>query len=99
MIIPRFTIKILLIVTAIAAVVALVLRSAIVANQPWAIAVCTLLAGVTLVFGLFVLFWGLAWLWDQSLGQAFRPPLPMGGNPFASAGPPRQIVPPTEPQG
>ncbi|WP_254513768.1 hypothetical protein [Anatilimnocola floriformis] len=94
MIIPRFTIKLLLLATAIAAVLALVLRSAVVWQQPWAIALCTLLGGVLLVFFLFVVFWGLAWGWDQTLGQAFRPPPPTGGNPFASAGLPRQVIPP-----
>ena len=94
MIIPRFTIKILLIVTAIAAVGALLLRSAMVSQEPWAIALCALLAGVLMVFALFVLFWSLAWIWDQTLGQMLRPPPKTGGNPFASAGLPRQIVPP-----
>lgn len=94
MIIPRFTIKILLIVTAIAAVLALVMREAV-REQPWAIALCTTLASVVLVFFLFVFFWTLAWMWDQTIGQALRPPPPQGGNPFASAGLPRQVVPPT----
>jgi hypothetical protein len=95
MIIPRFTIKILLIVTAIAAVLALVMREAVLREQPWAIALCTTLGSVALVFLLFVLFWTLAWLWDQTVGQAVKPPPPAGGNPFASAGLPRQVVPPT----
>ena len=99
MIIPRFTIKILLIVTAIAAVVALMLRSAIVYQQAWAISLCALLVGVLLVFILFVAFWGLAWAYDQTLGQAFRPPPPAGGNPFASAGLPRQVLPPNHQDG
>jgi hypothetical protein len=94
MIIPRFTIKILLIVTAIAAVFALIMREAV-REQPWAIALCTTLGSIVFVFFLFVLFWTIAWLWDQTVGQAMQPPPPAGGNPFASAGLPRQVVPPT----
>jgi hypothetical protein len=99
MLIPRFTIKILLILTAVAAVLALVLREAAVGHQAWAIAVCTLLGSLAAVFLLFILFWSLAWIWDQTFGQAFRNQPPQGGNPFASAGPPRQLVPPRETQG
>lgn len=98
MVIPRFTIKILLIVTAIAAVFALVLRAAVLNKEPWAIALCTTLAGVVVVFFLYILIWSAAWIWDQTLGQAFVPQAPLGGNPFASAGPPRQIIKPIEPQ-
>jgi Zn-dependent protease with chaperone function len=98
MVLPRFTIKVLLIVTAIAAVLALVLRSAVKDSEPWAIAVCISLAGILGIFCLFILFWVAAWIWDQSLGQAFKPPTMQGGNPFASAGPPRQIIKPAEPQ-
>ncbi len=94
MIIPRFTIKILLIVTALAAVLALVMREAV-REQPWAIALCATLASMGLVFFLFVFFWTIAWVWDQTVGQAVKPPPPQGGNPFASAGLPRQVVPPT----
>jgi hypothetical protein len=97
MVIPRFTIRILLIATAIAAVLALVLRAAVLHYEPWSIALCTTLAGGVLIFLLYIFFWTLAWIWDQTLGQAFRPP-PQVGNPFASAGPPRQLVKPTEPQ-
>jgi hypothetical protein len=99
MLIPRFTIKILLIITAVAAVLALVLREAAVGHQAWAIAFCTLLGSIAAVFGLFILFWSVAWIWDQTAGQAFRAPPPQGGNPFATAGPPRQLVPPSEPPG
>ncbi len=98
MLIPRFTIRWLLIVTAIAAVFALVLREAALRAEPWAIGLCTTLGGSALVFFLFMLFWSLAWLWDQTLGQAFKAVPPPGGNPFSSAGPPRQQVPPREPQ-
>lgn len=116
MVIPRFTIKMLLIVTAIAAVLALVLRAASAGRlwtmvwygtaeaasgtpgEPWAIAVCVSLAGIVGVFCLFILFWVAAWIWDQSLGQVFKPQSLQGGNPFASAGPPRQILKPADPQ-
>lgn len=94
MIIPRFTIKILLIVTAIAAVLALIMREAV-RQQPWAIALCATLGSIALVFFLFVFCWTIAWVWDQTVGQAMQPPPPTGGNPFASAGLPRQVVPPT----
>lgn len=103
MLIPRFSIKYLLIITAIAAVIALVMREAAVRAQPWAIGLCATLAGVAVVFCLYVLLWSAAWMWDQSVGAALRMlwqalfGTPRGGNPFASAGPPRQIVPPSEP--
>lgn len=94
MIIPRFTIKVLLVVTAIAAVLALVLREAAIRHQPWAIGLCATLAGVVLVFFLFVMFWTVAWLFDQ-VYRAIFPPQQQGGNPFASGGLPRQVVPPS----
>ena len=104
MLIPRFSIKILLIVTAIAAVIAIVMREAAVRGEPWAIGLCAALAGVVVVFCIYILLWAAAWIWDQTLGlllrmvwQSIFPPPAAGGNPFASAGPPRQIVPPTEP--
>ena len=104
MLIPRFSIKILLIVTAIAAVIALVMREAAIRAEPWAIGLCATLAGVVVVFFLYILLWSAAWVWDQTAGlllrmlwQSLDSSGQQGGNPFASAGPPRQIVPPSEP--
>jgi hypothetical protein len=126
MLIPRFSIKILLIITAVAAVVSYILSQALkgglegvfasgrimgpqfmapgmpppsnATGEPWAIALVMGMFSVAVVFSLFVLFWALAWLWEHTLGQALKGSTPQGGNPFASAGPPRQIVPPSEPQ-
>jgi hypothetical protein len=104
MLIPRFSIKYLLIATAIAAVIALIMREAAVRAEPWAIGLVATLAGVVVVFFIFILLWSAAWVWDQTFGallrivwQALFPPAASSGNPFASAGPPRQIVPPSEP--
>lgn len=128
MLIPRFTIKVLLIVTAISAVVSYVLSQALkgglegifhngrfnnrqmamagvnpmpvgeVHGEAWAVALVMGLISVAIVFVLFVVVWGLAWMWEETVGNALKGRSPKGGNPFASAGPPRQIVPPSEPQ-
>ena len=104
MLIPRFSIKILLVATAVAAVIALVMREAAIRAEPWAIGLCATLAGVVVVFSIYIFLWIAAWAWDQTVGLLWRtvwaaifPPAAQGGNPFASAGPPRQIVPQTEP--
>jgi hypothetical protein len=104
MLIPRFSIKVLLIVTAVAAVIALVMREAAVRAEPWAIGLCATLAGVVVVFFLYIALWSAAWVWDQTVGgllrmmwQALESPPSPGGNPFASSGPPRRLIPPREP--
>ncbi|WP_425616341.1 hypothetical protein NA78x_006289 [Anatilimnocola sp. NA78] len=126
MLIPRFTIKILLIITTVAALFSLVLSQALrgglegiflnsnfagrrlgmvatpenvpAHGEPWAAAVMFTCAAVGLVFLLFLLFWALGWIWEETVGAIFRRPARQPSNPFASAGPPKQIIPPTEPQ-
>ncbi|QDU25714.1 hypothetical protein ETAA8_07840 [Anatilimnocola aggregata] len=128
MLIPRFTIKIMLIVTTVAAVISYVMAQALKggfagiflserfagrrmgpgnvqgsefaqsAGEPWAAALIFALGGIGLIFVLFILFWAAAWILEQTFGHLLRSPAPAGGNPFASAGPPRQVVPPTDPQ-
>lgn len=126
MLIPRFSIKILLIVTTVAAVFSLVLAQALKGGvegiflnsrfasrrlgmvispeyaqahgEPWAAALVLTCAGIVLIFLLFLAFWTLGWIWEETIGQVFKSRTPQPSNPFASAGPPRQIVPPSEPQ-
>jgi multisubunit Na+/H+ antiporter MnhE subunit len=97
MLIPRFSLKVLLIGTVLAAVVAYVLREAVVQTEPWAIALCMTLLVVALVFAFYILLWMIAWVWEQVGGKLLRRRPPTAGNPFASAGPPRQVVSPSEP--
>lgn len=94
MLIPRFSIRALLIATAVCAVFSLVIAGAV-RGQPWAIAttagafsLAALLVFHPVVYAIAALIAGVR---KQS-----EPP-PPGQSPFATAGPPRQILPPAPP--
>lgn len=93
--IPRFSLKWMLGFTAVAAVISLVLAQA--ANhQAWAIGVVIALSSLVLAFGIYAWFFAVAWFFAlvrrNSAGQ------PKASSPFASAGPPAQLVPPRQPE-
>jgi hypothetical protein len=94
MLIPRFTIRALLAVTALCALFSLVIAGAV-RGQPWAIGAT---AGVASL-GTLLVFHPLAFAvarYFARLRRQMTPP-PAGASPFATAGPPRQIMPPSPP--
>ena len=98
MLIPRFTLRWLLLLTTVCGGLSLVLSYAI-QGREWAIAVSLALGAIPLLFLLhalaFAVAWGFAQISNGISGMAYKP---KGASPFASAGPPRQIVPPVEPE-
>ena len=94
MLIPRFSLRALLIATAVCAVFSLVLAGAV-RGQPWAIGMTAALGAFLAVMLLHPLAFGLA-LVASSLRVKVTPP-PAGTSPFASSGPPRQIIAPSPP--
>jgi hypothetical protein len=98
MLIPRFTIRWLLVLTTVCAGLSLVVSYAV-QQKPWAIAFSLGMALIPLAFLLYAITFLVAWLCSQML-QALggRGRVAQGASPFATAGLPRQIVPPTEPE-
>jgi hypothetical protein len=94
MLIPRFSLRALLIATAVCAVFSLVIAGAV-RGQSWAIGVTAGFAALVAVMLLHPLAFGLA-LILSSLRVKVTPP-PAGASPFATSGPPRQIIPPAPP--
>ena len=93
--IPRFSLKWMLGFTAVAAVCSLVLAQA--ANaQAWAVGVVIALASLVLVFAIYAWFFAVAWLFALIRRSIAGPQ--RGSSPFASAGPPAQLVPPRQPE-
>jgi hypothetical protein len=93
--IPRFSLKWLLGFTAVAAVFSFVLAQA--ANrQAWAVGVVIALESLFLVFATYAWFFAVAWFF--ALLRRAITPQPRATSPFASAGPPAQLVPPRQPE-
>jgi hypothetical protein len=94
MLIPRFTVRwLLLLVTAcgvFSAVVACAVR-----GQLWALAVSLGVASLTTAFIWYGAFFGFAYVLALLFGALDRPP--RGGSPFITAAPPPQILPPDQP--
>jgi hypothetical protein len=93
--IPRFSLKWLLGFTAVAAGVSFLLSQAV-NRQAWALGVVIALESLVLVFAVYAWFFAVAWLFAL-LRRALAPP-PRASSPFASAGPPAQLVPPRQPE-
>lgn len=93
MLIPRFTIRSLLILTAVCgvlfAIVALALR-----QHVWAMAVSIGAGSLVLAFLCYGASFGVAYGLASALGVL--QPTPRGGSPFAGNAPPPQIIPPDE---
>jgi hypothetical protein len=95
MLIPKFSLRSLLLLMALVGAVSLVISMAV-QGQAWAIAVSAALAGLVATFALFVMFFLLAApmaLLVESLGGR-----PVPASPFATQQPPPQIIPPQEPE-
>ena len=95
MLIPRFTIRWLLGLTAICSVFFLVLASAI-RGQLWAIALSIAVASAVVAFLCYAAFFGVAYIMASVFGLVRTQP--RGGSPFAAGAPPPQIIPPEEPE-
>jgi hypothetical protein len=92
MLIPRFSVRWLLVVTAVSAVVALIVSQAM-AGHVWAIALSATLGAAAAMFAIqsavFLLAWSMAAAW-----RARRRPEP--SSPFAAHTVPPQLLPPPE---
>lgn len=97
MILPKFSLRTLLIGTAVCGVLSLVLAQAIRGEADAALAFLLAAGSVALAFALyawaFAAAWGVAKL-TRSLAQGKQP---VATSPFADAGPPKQIVTPVDP--
>jgi hypothetical protein len=94
MLIPRFSLRSLLIATAVCAVFSLVIAGAV-RGQPWAVGMTAGFAALLAVMLLHPLAFGLAAILASLRVKAMPPPA--GTSPFATSGPPRQIIPPSPP--
>lgn len=94
MLIPRFSLRALLIAMAVCAVFSLVIAGAV-RGQPWAIGMTAGVAGLASL----LLFHPLAFAVAAMLAAVRRQvtPPPPGTSPFATAGPPRQVISPKAP--
>jgi len=93
--IPRFSLKWMLGFTAVAAGVSFVLAQAV-NQQAWALGVVIALESLLLVFAVYAWFFAVAWFF--ALLRRAVAPQPRATSPFASAGPPAQLVPPRQPE-
>lgn len=94
MLIPRFSIKALLVATAVCAAFSAVLAEAV-RGKPWAIGVSASLAAVAVMLLLHAVAFAMASV--LALLRSLLTPPPAGASPFATSGPPKQIVPPLAP--
>lgn len=93
--IPRFTLKWLLGFTAVAGLISLVLAQAV-RGEPWAVGVAIGLCSLLPVFAAYAWFFAVAWLF--ALLRRGLSTTPRASSPFATSGPPAQLVPPMEPE-
>jgi hypothetical protein len=93
--IPRFTLRWLLGLIVVAAGISLILAQTR-NNQAWALAIVIAMQSVLLVFGIYAWFFAMAWFVALLRRNIARPPV--ASSPFASAGPPAQLVPPRQPE-
>lgn len=93
--IPRFSLRWLLGLMVVAGFVSFVLAQAV-RGEPWAIGTVVGLSSLLLVFFGYAWVFAFAWLFAQ-IRKAFKGN-PRATSPFAAAGPPRQLVPPTNPE-
>ncbi|MCY2989728.1 MAG: hypothetical protein NTY19_17900 [Planctomycetota bacterium] len=93
MLIPRFTIRWLLFVTAVCGVFFAIVASAL-RQHVWAMAVSIGVGSLVLAFLCYGASFGVAYVLTSLLGVLHR--VPRGGSPFAGVAPPPQIIPPDE---
>jgi hypothetical protein len=94
MLIPRFTIRWLLLLTTVCGVFFLVVTLAV-RGQAWAIAVSMAVACLAVCFLGYAVFFGLAFLVARVV--AMLRPAPARDTPFSTAERPPQIIPPEDP--
>lgn len=94
MLIPRFSIKALLIATALCAAFSAILAEAV-RGKPWAFGVSAALAAVAILLLLHAVTFAMASV--LALVRSLLAPPPPGASPFATSGPPKQIVTPLSP--
>jgi hypothetical protein len=95
MLIPRFTIRWLLLLTTVCSFFFFVVAFAV-RGSAWAGAISIAVAGLVGAFILFGAFFGFAFVLAALFGLIRN--RPTGGTPFATAEPPVQIIPPEEPE-
>ena len=95
MLIPRFTLRWLMLLMAVSGVFFLIVAQAV-RGQAWAMGVSLAGAGLLLSFLVYGALFGLAYLLASVLGL-FRQPVPVS-TPFATTQPPVQMVPPEDPE-
>lgn len=99
MLIPKFSLRTMLIATAVCAVLSLVLAQAVRGETKTAAAFLFGLGSIGLAFVLY--FWTfamaflVAWL-VRSISEPWK--APVVSSPFSDAGPPKQIITPAEPE-
>jgi hypothetical protein len=95
MLIPRFTIRGLLLLMTVSSLFFFILSFAV-RGQAWAIAISLSVGSLLLAFLGYGMVFGLATLIASI--QALMRPAPRCDTPFATAAPPPQIIPPDEPE-
>jgi hypothetical protein len=95
MLIPRFTLRLLLAVTTASGVFFFVVMQAT-RSHAWAIAITAAVAGLLATLVFHALWFLVAWLLTICWQLVCR--RPATHSPFATAGPPSQIIPPVEPE-
>lgn len=95
MLIPRFTIRWLLGMMVVAGVISLVLAQAV-RGDAWAIGTVIGIQSLVLVFFAHACVFAVAWLFAQ-IRKGLQGEI-KATSPFASAGPPAQLIPPTNPE-
>jgi len=95
MLIPRFSIRFLLTLTALCAVFFFVVTLSLQGSQ-WATAVSVAITGLVLCMVVQAMTFGIAWAFTSCFG-VFRAPV-SATSPFASAKPPPQIIEPPTPE-
>ena len=95
MLIPRFTIRWLLMLTTVSAVFFLIVTCAV-RGDAWAVSVSLGVVSLAVAFLVYGAFFGFAWL-VASVVSVFREG-PSRKTPFATAEPPPQIIPPEQPE-
>jgi len=95
MLIPRFSIRFLLLLTTFCAVFFFVMTLAVQGSQ-WAVAVCVATGGLLLSMLMQAGTFGVAWAFTSFFGLFRRDEL--ASSPFASAKPPPQYIEPLTPE-
>jgi len=101
MLIPRYTVRRLLAITAACAgffwILAISLNPSVeVEDKLWAVAISIAGGSLVVAFVCYAAFFGLAYILATLFGLVRE--RPVGGTPFATAEPPPQIIPPQDPE-